>query len=53
MENLRFYTAEEGKGVVNGEKVKATKDEVDDLSHFSGGDSNFAHVQDKIYLLLD
>lgn len=28
LENLRFYAAEEGKGVVNGEKVKATKEEV-------------------------
>jgi len=28
LENLRFYTAEEGKGVVNGEKVKASKDEI-------------------------
>lgn len=28
LENLRFYTAEEGKGVVNGEKVKASADEV-------------------------
>ena len=24
LENLRFYTAEEGKGEVNGEKVKAS-----------------------------
>jgi hypothetical protein len=28
---LRFYAAEEGKGVVNGEKVKATKEEVADF----------------------
>lgn len=28
LENLRFHMAEEGKGVVNGEKVKATKDEI-------------------------
>ena len=28
LENLRFYLAEEGKGVVNGEKVKAPKDEI-------------------------
>jgi phosphoglycerate kinase len=28
LENLRFHTAEEGKGVVNGEKVKASVDEV-------------------------
>jgi hypothetical protein len=31
LENLRFYPAEEGKGVVNGEKVKATADEVKDF----------------------
>jgi phosphoglycerate kinase len=28
LENLRFHKAEEGKGVVNGEKVKASKEEV-------------------------
>lgn len=28
LENLRFHMAEEGKGVINGEKVKAPKDEV-------------------------
>ena len=28
LENLRFYLAEEGKGEVNGEKVKATPEEV-------------------------
>lgn len=28
LENLRFHLAEEGKGVINGEKVKASKDEV-------------------------
>ena len=28
LENLRFYTAEEGKGEINGEKVKATQDEI-------------------------
>jgi len=28
LENLRFHLAEEGKGVINGEKVKATKDEI-------------------------
>ena len=28
MENLRFHLAEEGKGVVNGEKVKASKDDI-------------------------
>lgn len=28
LENLRFHLAEEGKGVVNGEKVKASKDEI-------------------------
>lgn len=31
LENLRFYTAEEGKGEINGEKVKATKEEVADF----------------------
>ena len=31
LENLRFYTAEEGKGVVNGEKVKAS---AEDISQF-------------------
>jgi len=31
LENLRFYPAEEGKGVVNGEKVKATAEEVADF----------------------
>jgi phosphoglycerate kinase len=28
LENLRFHMAEEGKGVVNGQKVKASKDEI-------------------------
>lgn len=28
LENLRFHLAEEGKGVVNGEKVKASKEEI-------------------------
>ena len=28
LENMRFYTAEEGKGEVNGEKVKASADEI-------------------------
>lgn len=28
LENLRFHAAEEGKGVVNGEKIKAPQDEV-------------------------
>ena len=28
LENLRFHMAEEGKGVVDGKKVKASKDEV-------------------------
>jgi len=28
LENLRFYTAEEGKGELNGAKVKATADEI-------------------------
>mmetsp|Transcript_10187 Transcript_10187/g.17162 ORF Transcript_10187/g.17162 Transcript_10187/m.17162 type:complete len:419 (-) Transcript_10187:94-1350(-) len=28
LENLRFYTAEEGKGELNGEKVKASADEI-------------------------
>lgn len=31
LENLRFYTAEEGKGEINGEKVKATEAEVADF----------------------
>ena len=31
LENLRFYKAEEGKGVVNGEKVKASKEEIADF----------------------
>jgi len=31
LENLRFYLAEEGKGEVNGEKVKATAGEVADF----------------------
>ena len=29
LENLRFHTAEEGKGVINGEKVKCPQDEID------------------------
>ena len=28
LENVRFHLAEEGKGVVKGEKVKASKDEI-------------------------
>lgn len=28
LENLRFHLAEEGKGVINGQKVKASKDEI-------------------------
>lgn len=28
LENLRFHLAEEGKGEVNGEKVKASKDDI-------------------------
>ena len=28
MENLRFYAAEEGKGEINGEKVKASAEEI-------------------------
>nr|O02609.1 RecName: Full=Phosphoglycerate kinase [Sterkiella nova]AAB58240.1 phosphoglycerate kinase [Sterkiella nova] len=28
LENLRFHLAEEGKGVINGEKVKATKEDI-------------------------
>ncbi len=28
LENLRFHLAEEGKGEINGEKVKASKDEI-------------------------
>ncbi len=28
LENLRFYLAEEGKGVINGEKVKATQEDI-------------------------
>ena len=28
LENLRFYKEEEGKGVINEEKVKATKEEI-------------------------
>jgi len=28
LENMRFYTAEEGKGEINGEKVKATAEEI-------------------------
>jgi phosphoglycerate kinase len=28
LENLRFHLAEEGKGIINGEKVKASKEEV-------------------------
>jgi len=31
LENLRFYTAEEGKGEINGEKVKATAQEIADF----------------------
>lgn len=31
LENLRFYTAEEGKGEINGQKVKATEAEVADF----------------------
>lgn len=28
LENVRFHLAEEGKGIINGEKVKASKDEI-------------------------
>ena len=28
LENLRFHTAEEGKGVIGGEKVKANEQEI-------------------------
>jgi phosphoglycerate kinase len=28
LENLRFHLAEEGKGVINEQKVKASKDEI-------------------------
>ena len=28
LENLRFHLAEEGKGLINGEKIKASKDEI-------------------------
>merc|ERR1711937_571770 len=31
LENLRFYTAEEGKGEINGEKVKASEAEIADF----------------------
>merc|ERR1719230_1895656 len=31
LENMRFYTAEEGKGEINGQKVKATEAEVADF----------------------
>merc|ERR1719230_1399765 len=31
LENMRFYTAEEGKGEINGEKVKATEAEIADF----------------------
>ena len=31
LENMRFYTAEEGKGEINGEKVKATDAEIADF----------------------
>ena len=31
LENMRFYTAEEGKGEINGEKVKATDAEVSEF----------------------
>lgn len=31
LENLRFYTAEEGKGEVNGQKVKASAEEIADF----------------------
>ena len=29
LENLRFHIAEEGKGIKDGEKVKASKEEID------------------------
>jgi len=29
LENLRFHMAEEGKGVINGEKVKAKKEDIE------------------------
>ena len=31
LENLRFYTSEEGKGEVNGQKVKASAEEISDF----------------------
>lgn len=31
LENLRFYTSEEGKGEVNGQKVKASDQEISDF----------------------
>ena len=31
LENLRFYKAEEGKGVINGEKVKAKPEEISEF----------------------
>ena len=31
LENMRFYTAEEGKGEINGEKVKASAEEIADF----------------------
>lgn len=31
LENMRFYTAEEGKGEINGQKVKATEAEIADF----------------------
>ena len=31
LENLRFYPCEEGKAVINGEKVKASKEEIADF----------------------
>ena len=31
LENLRFHLAEEGKGLVDGQKIKATKDQIKDF----------------------
>jgi phosphoglycerate kinase len=33
LENLRFHLAEEGKGIVNGEKVKASKEDIAAFRH--------------------
>jgi len=37
LENMRFYTAEEGKGEINGQKVKATEAEVADFRNQISG----------------